>query len=165
MTHLLLEPTEQLHVATMPDTNYCCTSVQRSRRCIDLYQLASFHRPDFSPASVTCDREQDKIRSKFSSHSTTVCVVICFVWPSGEGLASGYFIKAYIGIPLRCHTSRSVLDRLPHCSRLYLTLQTDFFFPHRSLVRSAQHNEYGGTFCTKGRQFALGQNVRGDIVP
>ena len=37
-------------------------------------------------------------------------------------------LSRLIGMPSRCHTSRSVLNRLPYCSRLYLTLKTQLTF-------------------------------------
>ena len=115
------------------------------------------------------------IRSKFISHSTTVCADICFEWPSGKGLA---FLSRLIGMPSWCRiaTSRSVLDCLPYCSCLYLTLQTDLFFPSLLHTFSPSKTSVGGTFCTKGGAVctrakcpgghcALGQDVWRDILP
>ena len=68
--------------------------------------IASFHQPGSSPASVTCDKEQDICigQFKFSSHSTTdkLCTVICFVvvaGPSGEGLTSGCLSRHAVVYP------------------------------------------------------------------
>ena len=93
----------------MPDTISVATSVQR--RCIDLYQLSSFHRPGFSPVSVTYDRlgrrEQGKLcisPCTFNPSSVhvlqlhIVCTVICFVvvaGPAVKGSLLTFFIKAY----------------------------------------------------------------------
>ena len=71
-------------------------------RCIDPNQLASFHWPDSSPAFVTCDRQKkyyvsaELIQVQFTFYNCTWHVLhfICFLWPPGKGLASGYFIKA-----------------------------------------------------------------------
>ena len=77
---LEIEPTEGHHNAWYNSI----TSVQC--RCIDLYQLASFHR--------------------FSSHSTIAHSMCCYLlcsccWSSSEGLASGFF---YRDVPPWCHT-------------------------------------------------------------
>ena len=111
------------------------TSVQC--RCIDLYQLALFNWPNCSPASVTCDRKQDKLCiSRFdpsSVHAPSTaahnmqCYLLCMALHAAKGL-----LLANLSMPRHAvmmqfiATSRS---GLPYSSRLYLTLQTDFFLP------------------------------------
>ena len=116
------------------------------------YQLASFHQPDSSSASFTCDRKPDKLCiSRFNPSSVHILKLLSALY----GPPARFWL---IGMPSRCHTSRSVLNRLPYCSRLYLTLKTQLTFLSIALscvLPSRSTTSVGGQ----------GRNVRGDILP
>ena len=76
--------------------------VARRRFNVVVHRLALFHRPDFSPASVTCDREQDRyyvsadsVQVQFTFYNCMRCLISALYGPPAKGsIASGYFIKA-----------------------------------------------------------------------
>ena len=88
------------------------------------------------------------IQVQFMFYNSTISVT------SGEGLA------AY------CHDIVLVIDRLPYCSPLCLTLQTDLFFP--VLPCALCPSTMSVCVCVGGGhwgQSALRENVWGDTVP
>ena len=120
-------------IARCYNAGYNSSTLVQHRISIDLYQLQPRFTGQALPQLLShiCDREQDKLCiSQFDASSVhilqlhIVYAVICFLVvavPSSEGLTSAW--------PFYRGMLQSVIDHLPYCSPLYLTSQTDLFFP------------------------------------